>query len=820
VVTEAPRCEGCGTPLSPHDRICFSCRRPTQQQAEPVRRPPAVDDERQSRSKPLSGLEIEVIIGRRTETVRVPPDGLTFGSTSEAGVVIPAPFLAPVHAHVTADGGDWMIRPASHTAVVLHRGRPVDEALLVDGDIVRLADRVGNFATLRARSTQRARGRSIGLRGRLPAPGQQITIGSDAVATICLDHPLVRPKHAVVFRDLQGRLFVEDNAPVVGTYVGGVRATRHQRLAAGDLIQVGPYSARIGVVDLEPLGQVAGIELQVQAASVEVAQRVEGQRRARLLLSQVSLRLAPASMTAVAGPSGAGKTTLMRLLAGQLPPSTGKVAYNGVDLRECRRAYAGLMGFVPQDDIVHADLTVGEALSYQARLRLGEDSRPEQRAMSVARALSFVGLDAQQNQLVRTLSGGQRKRVSVATEILNEPHLLFLDEPTSGLDPGLDKRMMLLLRLLADQGRTVVLTTHSIAHVSVCDNLVVVGPGGHVIYAGPPDEAASWFGVEALGDIFSLVDTPELSAQAAMRLTHLERAAAGGATVTEVDNPRSSATRVANGSSHLLARWWPRVLRSQTRLYAGRQVRLISRDPVALSFSLLQGIAVCVLTALVAPKPLVWSQNGNAPMFVFGCAAVWFGMINSVRELVKERTIWRREQLVGARVPAYLASKILVLGLLALFQSMSSVVVIKLTLGLPSGGPLGSAFVTIFVTLWLANMAGMSLGLMTSAMAPSSDRAISVVPYLLITQLVLCGVLFPLGALKFVSYIIPARWAVSALGGIASLSAAALHQTPGLYPSSAGGLVANWLVLCLLTLAGTVVTANVLKREAAGWSVG
>jgi ABC-type multidrug transport system permease subunit len=195
-------------------------------------------------------------------------------------------------------------------------------------------------------------------------------------------------------------------------------------------------------------------------------------------------------------------------------------------------------------------------------------------------------------------------------------------------------------------------------------------------------------------------------------------------------------------------------------------------------------------------------------------------MINSVREIVKERTIWQREQLVGARVPAYLASKVLVLGCLAAFQSLTSVIVIKLMLGLPTSGPLGSSFVTIFVTLWLANMAGMSIGLVTSAMAPSSDRAMSVVPYLLITQLVLCGVLFPLGALQFISYVIPARWAVSSLGGIVGLNAVALHQTSGLYPASGGGVFVNWLVLCVLTVAGIAITANVLKREAAGWSVG
>src|SRR6185437_1548549 len=192
-----------------------------------------------------------------------------------------------------------------------------------------------------------------------------------------------------------------------------------------------------------------------------------------------------------------------------------------------RQAYAPLMGYVPQEDIVHADLTVHEALDYQAQLRLGTTTPRETRSARIDYVLSLLGLTEQRNQLVKTLSGGQRKRVSIACELLNEPQILFLDEPTSGLDPGLDKRMMLLLRLLADQGRTVVLTTHAIAHVDVCDTLVLVGPGGNVIYAGAPEAVLDWFGVQSLGDVFSLVETPEAAARAAERARGAQQRQAG-----------------------------------------------------------------------------------------------------------------------------------------------------------------------------------------------------------------------------------------------------------------------------------------------------
>ncbi len=208
----------------------------------------------------------------------------------------------------------------------------------------------------------------------------------------------------------------------------------------------------------------------------------------------------------------------MGLLSGQLTAAAGSVSYNGVDLTQCRQAYAALMGYVPQEDIVHGDLTVTEALDYQARLRLGPRSTSAARDARIEHVLTTMGLLEQRNQLVKTLSGGQRKRVSIACELLNEPQILFLDKPTSGLDPGLDKRMMLMLRLLADEGRTVVLTTHAIAQVDVCDTLVLVGPGGHVIYADAPEAALGWFGVPALGDVFSLIESPEAARQAARRV--------------------------------------------------------------------------------------------------------------------------------------------------------------------------------------------------------------------------------------------------------------------------------------------------------------
>ena len=372
--------------------------------------------------------------------------------------------------------------------------------------------------------------------------------------------------------------------------------------------------------------------------------------------------------------------------------------------------------------------------------------------------------------------------------------------------------------------------------MDVCDTLVLVGPGGHVIYAGAPEEALDWFGVQSLGDVFSLVDSAEAAARAADRVRQRQRAHPGAQTpasfpaagpvtpprpapVTRPGAPARGAGASLGGTRPPIGSpAWRSALADQGKIFAGRYVRLLGRDRTALAFSLLQGVAVAVLTALVAPKPFSWTLQGNAPTFVFGCAAVWFGMIGAVRELVKERTIWRREYLAGGNLPAYLASK--VLGALAAVQSLTLTVVLALTLGLPPSSPVGGPFAGVFISLWLANLCGMSVGLLVSVTSSSADRAMSLVPYLLITQLVLCGVLFKLGAMTFTSWIMPARWAVSALGGIAGLSAARLHQSSGLYPHSALGLLSNWLMLVILAAVGIALTAWSLQRQGDSWGVG
>jgi ABC-type branched-subunit amino acid transport system ATPase component len=739
---------------------------------------------------------------------------------------LPAGFLTPNHALIRWNGIGWVLTPTAFGGV-LSNGYPVEQVLLTNGMKVQLADRLGNIAELTA--LLGGSGAVVHeLRGPIPGPMTSITIGSDPSSTIQLHHPMVRSEHAILHRDGSGVLAIEDRASVANTYVNGTRIKRKQILNVGDIVQIGPFSARVGMAALEPLPQVPGVAIDVYAAQVTVPQKGGGQRH---LLHDVNLAIKPATMTVVAGPSGAGKTTLMRLLAGQTVPAGGLITYDGDNLSQARSRYETTMGFVPQDDIVHTELTVREALSFQARLRLGEDHPAEDRAEEVVKAITFVGLEAQADQIISTLSGGQRKRVSVATELLNDPKLIFLDEPTSGLDPGLDKRMMLLLRLLADQGRTVILTTHAIAHVDVADQLLLVGPGGWVIYAGPPQEACEWFGVETLADVFALVEDPVASQAAAQRIPTPVPAEPVHREVA-IHTPRPTSRSAGRG---------------QLALFTRRQLVIMRRDPTALLVQLASGAAVALIVWLlltvigtIGKNELQWWRYKGAPSIsiIFGCASVWFGALASVRELVKERPIWRRESLVGANAASYLGSKLLILLMIGAVQASSITVIVSIAFS-PTPSSAMPFALCFLITMLLGYLAGAGLGLIISALAPSSDRAQSLVPNLLILQFIFSGAAIKLGSpvVWSIGNFIPTRWVVGAIDDLGDQINCNDYHKPSpnrcppdptnhsqtLSPSILDVTVTAplaWLALTLIIVGSSAIVLNLLRRQARSWSIG
>ncbi|WP_142283723.1 FHA domain-containing protein, partial [Mycobacterium gordonae] len=326
---------------------------------------------------------------------------------------------------------------------------------------------------------------------------QTVSIGRAPENTVVLHDLLVSRRHALLRRTGAGWELI-DNHSANGTYVNGTRITRAV-IGPADIVGIGHQLLHLSGDRLVEYVDTGDISYEAANLHVETG-------HGKVLLDDISFVLSQRSLLAVVGPSGAGKSTLLGALTGFRPATTGTVRYDDRDLYDNYPELRHRIGFVPQDDILHTPLTVRRALNYAARLRFPHDVTPAERQHRIDEVLTELGLATQADQRIDSLSGGQRKRTSVALELLTKPSLLFLDEPTSGLDPGYEKSVMQTLRTLADDGRSVVVVTHNIAHLNMCDRLLVLAPGGRLAYFGPPQQALAYFGCTDFADLFILLE--------------------------------------------------------------------------------------------------------------------------------------------------------------------------------------------------------------------------------------------------------------------------------------------------------------------------
>jgi len=495
--------------------------------------------------------------------------------------------------------------------------------------------------------------------------------------------------------------------------------------------------------------------LRLEAADVSID--VDGQP----ILDGVSMSVAPGELVCIIGESGSGKSTLIRALAGVSRPSSGTVTLN----EEPVTARMTDIGYVPQDEIVHSRLTVREALTYAARLRLPRDIAARELEATIARVLAEMSLDDRANARIGSLSGGQRKRAGVATELLNRPSLLFLDEPTTGLDPGLESQMMALFRELAQPGeRAVVVVTHATKNLELCDKLAVIGRGGQLAFYGTPADAKRFFGVDSYDDIYARL----LARPAAEWRRGFDRSREEAPRPTGGPAPEPGPA----GSPRAKQRASP-----QVALLTGRYLKLFSRDGRNLLILFGQIPIIALAAAFLFQSGLfqqkgvgVMQQAGNPRygiqlLFILVTTAVWFGAISSAREIVKERGVVVREAAVGVRWTSYLISKALVL------FAVVAVQVVALSYFVLAVHPLEEPFnsyVAVIGLLVLTSFASVGMGLLISAAVGTEEQATSFIPLTLIPQLLFAGAIVPVARMgepiATLSSLVMARWSVAGSG--------------------------------------------------------
>ncbi len=812
------------------------------------------------------GANLQISEDGHTRIVALTASPLRLGRAPDNELVLSSRFVSGHHARIEASGQAHRIVDVGSTNGLLYEGRRVSAHELADGDLIRIGDpATGNFVTLSylnplaSRTPQAA---TVAQSYRIDPKDAQITIGRSS-CDIVLDTPQVSRFHAQIDQTPGGAV-LRDAGSTNGTFVNGQRLSGPYNLRAGDVIQIGAFKLVYNLSSLDQYDQRGAMRIDARSLSRDVRRG----RTNRRIMHEVSLSIAPREFVALVGGSGAGKSTLMKALCGYVPANTGQVLVNGDDFYQNFDNYRNLLGYVPQDDILHRTLPVERALGYAARLRLPADTAASEIDTRVERVLDDVEMREHHDKLVENLSGGQRKRVSIGAELLADPSLFFLDEPTSGLDPGLEKKMMYTLRRLADSGRTIVLVTHATANITVCDHVVFMA-AGYLVYFGPPEEALAFFNVTS-GDFADIYT--KLEGRADQTNPVVQRDLATEHQRWSQEHPGAEAPPIAvlwalryqaspqyrryvserlavapagpvvqSSQAQALTRTKERPLR-QLRLLTQRYLDLTLQDRRNLFILLLQAPLIALLLLMVARVDALTGaqaaqvlQRGEAKkvLFMLATVSVWFGIINAAREIVKELPIYQRERLVNLRIWPYLFSKVAVLSLLVMIQTAVLLGIVALRVSFPGeGGLILPPLAETFVTLILTTMAGTALGLVISAFSASPDRAISIVPLALIPQILFAGLIFNIeGAATPLSWLTISRWSMDALGTSLNLNELCnqpnINDSGGLPPGcapgfltteaafsySVGHLLSRWGALVIYTLVCLGLTAWGMRRR-------
>ncbi|MFF8024658.1 ATP-binding cassette domain-containing protein [Streptomyces sp. NPDC007896] len=529
-----------------------------------------------------------------------------------------------------------------------------------------------------------------------------------------------------------------------------------------------------------------------------MGQRIRG---AGNVLHDVSLDVAPGRLTVIAGSSGAGKTILLQTLAGLRAPTEGTVLHDGAQPGPPGPEF----GFVPQEDIIHRELPLRRTLVYAAGLRMPPGTTPESVGAGVDRVLEALGLSSRAATPVRALSGGERKRASIAAELLTRPRVLFLDEPTSGLDPVTGAALLRTLRALAEDGTTVVLTTHTLADLLRGDQVVFLSPDGEVAYAGEPGALCGAFGVGTVEEVY----------EAVARGVRVERAASPEVVPgADTPSPRVSVRRVG------AVRQWSLLTRRGTALLLHNRlsVAVLAGSPVMI-------VAMFAVLFRAGAFDRAAPDPGSTAMIMFWIAfgAFFFGLTYGLLQICTELPVLRREWLAGLRIGPYVASKLTTMLPVLAVADVLLLVVLRALDRLPAAG--WGAYGSLFVSSVLASAAALALGLLASAAVTEPAQATLMLPLLCFPQVLFSGAFVPVprmtGAGEAISWAMTNRWAFEALGSGVGLESLWRTGTSPLgpplldsygdsfgHPASRG-----WLILAGFAVLFLAVTWAILVRK-------
>ncbi|HUF03976.1 MAG TPA: FHA domain-containing protein [Aridibacter sp.] len=604
---------------------------------------------------------------------------------------------------------------------------------------------------------------------------KELTIGRNEANEITLDGLQISNRHARLKKSGDD-VVIEDLNSTNGVYVNGSRVTRHL-LLPDDSVQIGAF-----VIRVDDAGNVVVFDTRSKTRidSVGISKDVRnkaGKGKIRLL-DDVSLSIGANEFIGVLGPSGCGKTTLINALNGTRPATEGRVLINNLDLYRYIDSLKQSIGSVPQDDIIHQELSVYNTLWYIAKLRLSRDVSRSEINQIIDEVLDVTGLSERRDVAVRSLSGGQRKRVSIAVELITKPSVIFLDEPTSGLDPATEEKVMRLFRQIAESGRTIVLTTHAMENVKLFDKIVVLMRGKLVFY-GKPKDALIYLGVSNFKQLYDKLEEPAAARIAetgeTQRTAALEEVADGWKRKfretpqfrDNVQKPLEEIEKEDSSSAKKSRRLGIFGAIRQFFTLSARYANVLFKDKFTLAILALQAPVIAFLVFIVMGE----NQPRDFVYFALSLCAIWFGTSVAAREIVRERKIYQRERMVNLGVLPYVASKMFILGIIVAIQCLLLFIPLELA-NLTGLMPMPGMFLGLpqLFTMFLTAGVGIAIGLFVSTIVRTSEMATSLVPLILIPQIVFSGLIgVPQGINRVVGLAMPAAWSFDTMKRFSSL---------------------------------------------------
>lgn len=727
-----------------------------------------------------------------------------FGRDPKNDIVLTSHLVSAEHGRFVYKGDSWIIEDKAaykdngSTNGLIYNNASIISRSIGEGDFIRIDDGVETvsegvlFVFSSAESDNKWH--SMPLSGR-----QELTIGREKSCDITLPHVSVSKCHAKIVREKDG-YYIVDSGSTNGVIINNKRVSHKEKLHEKDVIAITNSKLIFTSATISYCCYKSGISVD---ASDIVIKRGKG-KKSFITSNHVSLNIKPGELIAIIGGSGAGKSTILNCMCGYLQPAQGEVFINGVNLYQNFDSLKKLVGYVPQSDIVYDNLTLHDMLLYTAKLRLPKDTSPAERDTAITRAIEMVELSEKRDSFIKSLSGGQRKRASIAVELLSDPNLLFLDEPASGLDPGTERNLMQSLRKMADSGKTVILVTHSTLQLKMCDKIVFMGKGGNLCFYGSYDDALIFFGVSDIVDAYNMI-----TEQAKQWSIRFEK------------------SRVAPGKVRQISAVSSKVRESlfkQLRVLSARYLKLVVNDRQRLFLLLVQAPLLAVLISFVADgKQFDQYEMTKSLLFALSCSAFWVGMLNAIQEICKERTIMKREYMTGLSLGAYVSSKIVVLGILCLIQSVLITGVFSVIVGLPEEGILTYPFLELLITTFITAVSSTAMGLFVSSLFTNADRAMTVAPILLMPQILFSGLIFKLsGATEIISWIAVCRWSMEGYGTTANLNDLPLrlqqegimvpHEAESFFEFTSSHLLTSWGILVLYTIIFLVFARIVLSK--------